>query len=217
MFKKMISFAAVAGLVLAMGASANAATIVYNVNMGGGSGSGGSYEITTADNYQGAAPENTANSYWNPASKNGGETLTDMDDSQGNNTSVDFTFTGMTGSQAHGDGDLFSSYAMWGGGTLTLSNLTVAAGVTYDLVVYSNWGWGVGSPTLQQDTGTGLTGTFTINCDGSVMGGFVEDTNPANVAGTYNYARLTGLSPNTVEIDISHSHLLPYGPLFCKR
>jgi len=24
-------------------------------------------------------------------------------------------------------------------------------------------------------------------------------------------------SPNTVEIDISHSHLLPYGPLFCKR
>jgi hypothetical protein len=190
----ILTLAVVAMATFAIIAANADAAMVWNVNIGQHTDVGGSYEITTADNFQGAALENTANSYWNPA--NGAGTYA-LKDSTGAATGVSVTYTGMTGSKSH-DGDLFSSFAMWQNDeTLTFSGLT---GKTYDLVVYANDGWASATSWqgLTQEIGTGLTGTFKLNNAGAALGAgvFVEDTNPADVAGGYNYARLSGLSPD---------------------
>lgn len=51
---------------------------------------------------------------------------------------------------------------------------------------------------ITQTAGTGLTGTFRLNSPAMGAGnplatGLAQDTNPANVAGNFNYARFNGL------------------------
>jgi hypothetical protein len=199
------------------GLSARAQT-VWNVNVGAGTGSG-TNQITTVNNYTGAAPENTANSTWNAVSTAGQVTLAD---STGNNgAGVTLAIIAGSGSvvqfgnQNLTSGDkIFNTWIKDGTGpspdivnddpfTVTFGNLNPSA--TYDLVVYADWWWGPEGNPVQQTAGSGLTGTFHINSqqggthvDG-VVPALMEDTNPANVAtNPTNYARFRGLTPNAV-------------------
>lgn len=181
------------------------ADTVWNVNVGSASN-----QITTGDNYTGAATENTANSTWNHVSSTATATLAD---STGNN-SAGITFTIVPaatstlnfGVQALTTGDkIFRTWIKDNGNddlfTITFGNLNPAS--TYSLVVYSDWFWanGNGALPVTQTSGTGLIGTYFINRDiasgiNGVVGPLLADTNPANVAsGETNHARFNGLIP----------------------
>lgn len=170
--------------------SANAT--VWNVNIGQGTEPGGANEITTADNFVGAAIENTANSYWNPLTE--AQTGLALRDSTNASTGVTLDWDGTFFSQqGQPNAEIFTSYGGWSQNvTMTLNNLT--PGSTYDLVLYSYWGWGAGSRPITQTLGSGLSGTFFINS--ATTPGLVQDPDPADVAGSYNYTRLSGLSPD---------------------
>ena len=152
------------------------AQTVWNVNVGAGTGSGAN-QITTANNYTGAATENTANGTWNAVSSS---SLVTLADSTGNNSGgVTFEIIAGAGSVVQfGNQDLtsgakiFNTWIKDGVGpspdvvnddpfTVAFGNLNPAA--TYDLVIYADWWWApVGNP-VQQTAGSGLTGTFYIN------------------------------------------------------
>lgn len=189
---------------------------VWNVNVGSGVGSG-TNQITTANNYIGAAPENTANSTWNGVTS---ISLTTLADSTGG-TSAGVTIEMIAGAgsviqfgvQNLNSGDkIFNTWIKDGVGpspdivnddpfTVRFGNLNPSA--TYDLVVYADWWWApVGNP-VTQSAGSGLTGTFFINSQvgGTQVNGIVpplqEDTNAANVStNPTNFARFRGLTPN---------------------
>lgn len=214
-------FAALATTGLAA-STASAATVVYNVNVGPGSAisEDDTYEITTDDNYIGAATENTANSTWNPVSS---DSATVLADSTGDNSAgVTIKFTAFPGNAVDpastlnfgakeiftGD-EIFATYVKDNGNdddyTVTFGNLNTSA--TYDLVVYSDWAFGPSKQTVSLSVGTGLVGDFTINSPASgdvdpvalgnqfgALAGLVEDTNAADVAGDFNYARFDGLA-----------------------
>jgi hypothetical protein len=187
--------------------SATAAT-VWNVNVGGGIEPGDAYEITTADNYLGAATENTANSVWNAIESS---TTTTLADSTGSTSAgVSFTIAPTNGSdvqfQAQGatvGDEIFISYIKDNGNDdpfdVTFGNLSTAAGTSYSLVVYSGWRFGADNVPITQTAGSGLTGTFNLNSLDMEAGnplatGLARDTDPANTAGDFNYARFDGLT-----------------------
>lgn len=201
---------------LLLGVCSAFAQTVWNVNVGSGVGSG-SNQITTANNYIGAAPENTANSTWNGVTS---VSLVTLADSTGSSAAgVTFEMIAGAGSviqfgaQNLTSGDkIFNTWIKDGVGaspdvvnddpfTVRFGNLNPSA--TYDLVVYADWWWApVGNP-VTQSVGTGLTGTFFINSQngGTQVNGVVpplsEDTNAANVTTTpTNFARFRGLSPS---------------------
>ncbi|MFK7909862.1 MAG: PEP-CTERM sorting domain-containing protein [Akkermansiaceae bacterium] len=215
-YKVKSNIAAVAASTLVLsGASVSAAT-VWNVNVGNSSVET-TNEITTGDNYQGAATENTASSTWNAVSST---TLVTLDDSTGDDTAgVTFQLTAAVGSVINFGGqnllagdEVFNTWIKDGDAgpgdvvnddpfSITFGNLD--AGVTYDLVVYSDWWWGTNALPVEQTAGTGLTGSFTINSpqiDGTLtpgsnggVGPLLEDTDFMNTAGNSNYARFNGL------------------------
>ncbi len=161
-------------------------------------------QITTADNFIGAATENTANSTWNRVASVPQAGMV-LKKSTGENTSITLDFSGGSlGTQNLLSGHkIFNSRA--GGGTcnLTLKGLTIAN--SYDLIVYSDWWWKNGDALpVTQTSGSGLTGTFFINrvltgTNGEVLA-LTQDTNPADVtsgAGNIgNWMRVNGLSPS---------------------
>ncbi|MDG0994338.1 MAG: PEP-CTERM sorting domain-containing protein [Akkermansiaceae bacterium] len=197
------NLAAVAASALALtGLSANAAT-VWNVNVGNEVDT--SHEITTADDYVGAATENTANSTWNPISSTVSTTLADStgDSSAGvtigMSSGVDFGVT----VQIEGD-EVFKTWMKDAGNdesySVTFGGLSTSPGTSYDLVIYSGWIWGPEGVHTAQSEGTGLAGTFVINSlamgpgNFFASGGLGEDSNAADVAGNTNYARFNGLA-----------------------
>ena len=204
--KTSMSLAALAGLTLAAG-SAHAAT-VYNVNFGADSVDKGILstqpnEITTGDNYVGAAPENTVNSTWVPISSFvTGQALADSTGSTaaGATLTVSGNSSGaFDGSTVAGD-KIFSSYYGGSGNLLTVTIDGLSPGASYDLVVYGAWRWnGTSNGSFSQTVGTGLSGAFFLN---SVSGTTINltaqpDTDPAdNGAVTGNWVRFTGLMPD---------------------
>jgi hypothetical protein len=182
---------------------AHAAPTVWNVNIG--------TEITTSDNYVGAAPENTANSTWNSFVAADLPNPKSLLDSTGASSAVTFRVTGSpsmptVSGQAIIQGDKI--FITWLKGlsntsdfTCTFANLT--PGDTYDLVVYADWYWGGAAIAITQTAGTGLAAPFVLNFGSAAtndVGPLLEDTNPANVSSTtnkWNYTRLRTLTPDS--------------------
>ena len=191
-----LNLAAVAASALALtGLSANAATTVWNVNVGAATGPAGGNEITTTDNYVGAATENTANSTWNGVSGTGSTTLADSTGDNSAGVTLSFTQTNLGFGQQGGTiGDeVFKSWMKDNNNDYVVTFGNLSATATYSLVVYSGWLFG---PEALVVTGLGVP--FTINSpklDGAVLpSGLAEDTNSANVPGNFNYARFDGLA-----------------------
>jgi hypothetical protein len=186
-------------LCLLMNTLAYATTTVWNVNIG--------WEVTTSDNYVGAAPENTQNSTWNSINSITVPAL--LADSTGStNAGVIFEVTAPTlptiGNNMTSTGDeIFRTWMKASGNTVdftcTFSNLTV--GATYDLVIYADWYWQGGAIAITQAAGTGLAGSFVLNYGSPAqndVGPLKEDTNPANVStNNCNFARFRGLLPDS--------------------
>ncbi|MCF7731603.1 MAG: PEP-CTERM sorting domain-containing protein [Akkermansiaceae bacterium] len=177
-----------------------AAPTVWNVNIG--------TELTTSDNFIGAAPENTANSFWNSVTT-ANPTAMPLADSTETASTATLTLTGSIGftdggwaavtgpeifSQWSKSSDNATPFGMEIGG-LGSSN-------TYDLIVYSDWYWkGDATLPVTQTVGSGLAGTIILDqissgADG-VVPGLVEDTDPAaNSSIEGNWLRITGLTPD---------------------
>ena len=176
---------------------AHAVPTVWNVNIG--------YEIDTTDNFVGAATENTANSTWNSL---GNTNLTALVDSTGAAGTVTIQLGVVGGTLGFGGngGYLPEIFTTWCKHNLNTLPVAVTFGGlspvgTYDLVVYGDWFWqgGLGVP-ITQTTGTGMSGTVTLNnfadANGTVHA-LTEDTDPGNnnsVRG--NWIRITGLTPS---------------------
>ncbi len=183
---------------------------VWNVNVGNTVNS--THQITTTDNYVGAATENTANSVWNGIT--GSTTVTLADSTGSTSAGVTFTVTAAAGSAVNfsntsstvGD-EIFLSWMKDGGAngpnndpySVTFGGLETAAGISYSLVVYSGWVFGPDNVPISQTAGSGLTGTFNLNSLDMEAGnplatGLARDTNAADSAGDFNYARFDGLT-----------------------
>lgn len=191
--------AALAALILTS-TSAHAAP-VWNVNIGN--------EITTSDNFVGAAAENTANSFWNSV-LTATPTNQVLSDSTGASSTATLTLT--AGSQPISYGgyapvtgiELFSTWLKPSDNatpyTMTIGGLSSSA--TYDLIVYSDWYWkGNEYFPVTQTVGSGLTGTVYLDQistgSNAVVPALVQDTNLAqNGATEGNWIRITGLTPN---------------------
>ena len=189
-------------------ATTNTPPRVWNVNIGA--------QLTTSDNYLGAATENTTNSTWNSVVNPLPKTNLPLVDSTNATTPVTLDISAVKsgvpvtviGTRVPTTGDeIFHSYV--GGdqvtSTITIKGLTV--GRTYDLVVYSDWHWSgaaLGFP-MTQTAGSGLTATVWLNRNVTHASGSIpalaRDTNAANVstgAGNVgNWYRIAGLAPNS--------------------
>lgn len=173
--------------------SAHAAT-VWNVNIG--------TQITTSDNFIGAAPENTVSSTWNsvttPATTNQA-----LVDSTGAASTATFTLGGganQMGTNATAGPEIFHTWLKHDGNSqlvaVTFGGLNT--GDTYDLIVYSDWLFSNGTAVpITQTVGTGLTGTAYVNNLTSPGTGLVEDTDSANNSSIRgNWIRINGLTPD---------------------
>jgi hypothetical protein len=85
---------------------------------------------------------------------------------------------------------------------MTVGGLSTTPGVTYDLIVFSDWFWkGNDYFPVTQIAGSGLTGTayldqISTGSDGAVPA-LVEDTNLAQDGATEgNWIRISGLTPD---------------------
>ncbi|MCF7674158.1 MAG: tandem-95 repeat protein, partial [Akkermansiaceae bacterium] len=168
---------------------------VWNVNIGS--------ELTTSDNFIGAATENTANSTWNNVGIVTNQALVDSTGAAG---TVTLTFGGGAdnlGNNTITGPEIFATWLKHSANTtpiaMTLGGLGPAN--TYDLVIYSDWYWQSGEPfPVTQTAGTGMSGTVTLNTRNGTQGvipGLVEDTDPTNNSGvTGNWIRISGLTPD---------------------
>jgi hypothetical protein len=192
---------AVTALTLAHPA-AHAAT-VWNVNMAVADSP--ITQITTGDNYMGAATENTAGSTWNNITTSAsGIALADSTGSVSAGVTLDLSAV-QAGDPINpywpgvaGTGDkIFNAYLSGSEVTsnMTINNLPAGA---YDLIIYSDWFWGttVAYP-VTQTLGTGLSGTAYVNTpELQIPGGLVQDTDLADNGGiTGNWMRISGLTP----------------------
>jgi hypothetical protein len=194
---------AVAALTLA-NPSAHAAT-VWNVNIG--------TELTTSDNFAGAAPENTVpNSFWNSVTT-ATPTNQALSDSTGAASMATLTLTPPGGiAMNYGNfasvtgPEIFSTWMKTSDNstpfTMTIGGLSASPGVTYDLIVYSDWFWkGNDHFPVEQTAGSGLTGTVFLDqistgSNGAVPG-LVQDTDLSlNGATEGNWIRINGLTPD---------------------
>jgi Family of unknown function (DUF6288)/PA14 domain/Bacterial Ig domain len=185
-------------------AVANAITIakvgapkVWNVNIGG--------DLTTSDNFVGAAPENTANSFWNSLGNTNLLPLVDSTGAAGTATVQLGVVGGTLGFTSNGGylPKIFTTWCKHTGNTLpvavTFGGLSPAG--TYDLIVYADWYWqtGAGVP-ITQTTGTGMSSTVTLNNFADAVGtvhALVEDSDLANNTSIRgNWLRITGLTPS---------------------
>jgi hypothetical protein len=101
---------------------------------------------------------------------------------------------------------IFNSWTTGNGNsvfTMTLGGLSTASGITYDLIVYSDWWWNNGDNLpVTQTVGSGLGGTVYLNHIKTgtigIVPGLVEDTSTvaANDSTQGNWIRITGLTPD---------------------
>ena len=200
--RQALSTAALAALALA---NTPAHATVWNVNIGN--------EITTSDNFAGAAAENTPNSFWNSVTI-GTPTNQTLSDSTGATTTATLTlavpvrvppltinpagYAPVTGIE------LFSTWLKSSDNTTpyTMTIGGLRASKTYDLIIYSDWYWkGDEHFPVTQTVGSGLTGTVYLDqistgTDGAVPA-LVQDTNLALDGATEgNWIRINGLTPD---------------------
>ena len=200
--RQALSTAALAALALA---NTPAHATVWNVNIGN--------EITTSDNFAGAAAENTPNSFWNSVTI-GTPTNQTLSDSTGATTTATLTlavpvrvppltinpagYAPVTGIE------LFSTWLKSSDNTTpyTMTIGGLSASKTYDLIIYSDWYWkGDEHFPVTQTVGSGLTGTVYLDqistgTDGAVPA-LVQDTNLALDGATEgNWIRINGLTPD---------------------
>jgi hypothetical protein len=184
--------------------SAHSAT-VWNVNIGS--------EITTSDNFIGAAPENTVNSTWNSV-LTATPSNQALSDSTGAATTATLTLTPPAGKTMNYGGfapvtglELFSTWMKTSDNatpfTMTIGGLSSSPGITYDLIVYSDWFWkGNDYFPVTQTVGSGLTGTVYLDqistgTNGAVPA-LVQDTNLLqNGATEGNWIRINGLTADS--------------------
>ena len=186
--------------VLTLASTLAHAAPVWNVNIGS--------EITTSDNFAGAAPENTApNSFWNSVTTATPSNQA-LSDSTGAASAATLTLTPPGpmnfGGHAPVTGlELFSTWIKTADNStpFTMTIRGLSSSKTYDLIIYSDWYW-KGNETfpVTQTVGTGLSGTVTLDQISSGTNGIVpslvEDTNPAaNSSIEGNWIRIKGLIP----------------------
>lgn len=183
--------------------SVSAATVVWNINTGAASGGNA---ITPGDNVIGAAPENTANSSWNNFASP--QSATALVDSTGASSSVSFSMSSPGGGlnsngRTNVGSKIFSSWMKDDGNNnpvnISFSGLSNDPTTSYSLLIYGVWQFGPEVVELSQTTGAGLTGAFLFNQpdDNATLTGFSQDTDPANVAGAFNYVRFDNLTPDS--------------------
>jgi hypothetical protein len=169
-------------------------TTVWNVNMGG--------QITTADNYVGAASENTPNSTWNRVASVPQTNMALKDSTGATTAGVTLNLTGSNVAMQNllsGD-KIFNGYIGGAGATANLTIGGLSATNSYDVIIYSDWWWKNGdSYPVRQTIGTGLASTIYVNrllsgTNGNVVA-LTEDTDPGN-SGVGNWYRIRGLSPD---------------------
>jgi len=166
-------------------------------------------QITTANNFMGAAAENTANSTWNRVA-----TLPQvgmlLKNSTGSDTAgVNIDLTSSDGAsvktQNLNSGDKIFNSRIGGGVSVNMTLKGLSITNSYDIVFYSDWWWKDGDAyPITQTIGSGLVGTIHLNRVLSGTYGTVlalgQDTNPANVTSgagnTGNWYRINGLSAN---------------------
>ena len=198
--RRALATAALAALALA---NTPAHATVWNVNIGN--------EITTSDNFAGAAAENTPNSFWNSVTT-GAPTNQALSDSTGATTTATLTLAVPSPLNINPAGyapvtglELFSTWIKTSDNatpfTMTIGGLSSSPGVTYDLIVYSDWYWkGNEHFPVTQTVGSGLTGTVYLDqlstgTDG-VVPALVQDSNLALDGATEgNWIRINGLTP----------------------
>ena len=198
--RRALATAALAALALA---NTPAHATVWNVNIGN--------EITTSDNFAGAAAENTPNSFWNSVTT-GAPTNQALSDSTGATTTATLTSAVPSPLNINPAGyapvtglELFSTWIKTSDNatpfTMTIGGLSSSPGVTYDLIVYSDWYWkGNEHFPVTQTVGSGLTGTVYLDqlstgTDG-VVPALVQDSNLALDGATEgNWIRINGLTP----------------------
>ncbi len=189
-------------------ASSNFPPIVWNVNIGN--------EITTSDNFKGAATENTTtNSTWNSVINPLPKTNVALVTSSGLASPARLDISAVNGTNNHqmastnltSGPEIFRSYIGGAGSTVTLLLHGLPANHTYDLVIYSDWFWKNGDSgyPVTQTIGTGLSGTifsnriFTPYVNGQVPP-LQEDTNPLDVqpgsGNGGNWYRVKNLTPD---------------------
>jgi hypothetical protein len=187
--------------------SSNLPPIVWNVNIGN--------EITTGDNFKGAATENTTNSTWNSVINPLPKTNVALLTSSGLTSPARLDISAVNGGNNFGMAsrdittgpEIFRSYIGGAGSIVTMLLHGLPANHTYDLIIYSDWYWKNGDSgyPVTQTIGTGLSGTiftnriFTPYVNGQVPP-LQEDTNPLDVqvgAGNAgNWYRIKNLTPD---------------------
>ena len=164
-------------------------------------------QITEADDFTGAAAENTENSTWNrvAALSQADMPLLDSTGSAASGISLDLTSPegAAIGTQNLNSGDKIFNSRIGGGvsANMTLKGLSITN--SYDIVFYSDWWWGFGFYPITQTLGTGSGGTVFINGISHAHGAvppLTQDANPGNISSgagnTGNWHRLNGLLPD---------------------
>jgi hypothetical protein len=175
-------------------------TFVWNVNIGN--------EITTSDNFIGAAVENTANSFWNSVTTANPNNFALADSSESLGDGVSLTVNGLTQYAAFAPitsgPEIFSSWIKSQDNSTPFTMVIggLVASRVYDIVFYSDWFWkGNGTLPITLTAGSGLTGTAVLNqistgTYGTVTG-LVLDTDLAdNNSIEGNWLRIRGLTPD---------------------
>ncbi|MFK7909861.1 MAG: sialate O-acetylesterase [Akkermansiaceae bacterium] len=187
-------------------------SVVWNVNVGNSS-AGSTNAITTANNYLGAASENTANSTWNAVSATSAATLADSTGSSVAGVTIKITPDASSsinfgGSNLTSGDKIFNTWIKDDGNddpfTVTFGNLPApGAGESYALVVYADWWWAPQGNPVAQTAGSGLSGTFFVNSlqggahVNGIVGSLLEDTNPLDDRTlATNFSRFNGLTPD---------------------
>lgn len=173
---------------------------VWNVQFASQAGN----QITTSDNFTGAAVENTANSTWNRVASIPQSGMV-LKKSTGEDTGVTLDFTGGSiGTLNVTSGDKLFNSRVGGGSTSTLTLKGLSMTNSYDIVFYSDWWWRNGDALpITQTVGSGLAGTFFLNRiltgTNGVLPALTRDSNPENVisgpGNTGNWMRVDGLVP----------------------
>lgn len=158
---------------------------VLSVSFGGTSGS------TNYASYTGAGVLNTTSTIWNTVTEESGTNPAippqnyNLDGSTVTLTLGPYTYLGH---QANATSDLYDGY-LYNGSTINLSGLVI--GDTYELVLYSAWGWNDANTTFNvngADSRTLISGNNT--------GAFIEGTN-------YTKYTFTNYGSSTMTINMS--------------
>lgn len=184
-------------LLVLLGAPCSDAAVL-SVSFGGDDG-------TNYAAYTGIGVLNTTSTVWNTVSAPDGTNPaipTQNYNLDGDTVSLDFGSYQYMGHQSSATSDLYDGY-LYNGTTITLSGLV--SGDSYELVLYSGWGWNNANTTFSVNGAD-----FRTLDSGSNTGAFIEGTNYTKYTFT-NYGsdtmtiNMSGLNPGFNGFELGHT------------